>query len=243
MVFVQRLCAALLMIMALFLIVMGGRLIMLDGSFYYLLIGLVYLVAAVMAWRGDARSVWLIGAGFVATLLWSFYEVGTNYWATFPRLLVPLALFCGALLVFSSTRSQQGRWFMGLGVIALVAVVAFFARGFIAVPITSYEKLADYTLPASDNAPVDWTAYSRDTMGTRYSPFNQINRENVKDLSLAWTYRTGRNTSNPNEVDQNTPLQIGNTLYSCTPTNAVHAINATTGERKWLFDAKAKAYA
>ena len=65
----------------------------------------------------------------------------------------------------------------------------------------------------------------------------------MKDLKLAWTYRTGRNTTNDNLVDQNTPLQIDNTLYSCTPENSVHAIDATTGKRKWVFEAKASAAA
>lgn len=240
---IQRFCALLLAIMAAYLIVMGAWLILLGGSAYYLLIGLVYIAAALIAWRGDPRSVYLIGAALLGTLAWSYHEVGTDYWGSFPRLFVPLALFTGGLLIFASLSSQRGRWFLGFGTVALIATLAFFARGFVAAPVIAYERQAAYQRPAVDNTPVDWTAYSRDTMGTRYSPFDQINRDNVKDLTLAWTYRTGRDLTNPNEVDQNTPLQIGNTLYACTPENAVHAIDATTGQRKWLFEAKAKAYA
>ncbi len=112
-----------------------------------------------------------------------------------------------------------------------------------ATPVVAHQSNKPFVVAESSNTPVDWTAYSRDTMGTRYSPFTQINRQNVKELKLAWTYRTGRDTANPNAVDQNTPMQIGNTLYLCTPENAVHAVDATTGARKWLFEAKASAYA
>lgn len=112
-----------------------------------------------------------------------------------------------------------------------------------ATPILAGREAAQYRIGDSTNVPIDWSAYGRDTLGTRYSPFTQINRSNVKNLELAWTYRTGRSLSNGNQVDQNTPLQIGNTLYSCTPENAVHAIDATTGRRRWVFEAKAQAIA
>jgi quinate dehydrogenase (quinone) len=37
-------------------------------------------------------------------------------------------------------------------------------------------------------------------------------------------------------VDENTPLQIGDTLYSCTPLNVVTALDADTGKARWRFD-------
>ena len=127
------------------------------------------------------------------------------------------------------------------GVITFVALIGFFARGFVAVPVETHPSGKPFVRAESPNTPVNWTGFSRDTMGTRYSPFTQINRDNVKGLELAWTYRTGRNLTNPNQVDQNTPLQIDNTLYLCTPENSIHAVDATTGKRKWLFEAKASA--
>ena len=229
--------------MALFLVVQGVRLAGLGGSFYYAVIGLVYLVAAYWAWRNDERAAYLVGGALFGTLVWALVEVGTDYWGLFPRLLVPLAIFCAALFLFSSRGTQRGRWFLGGGAIALIALIGFFARGFVTVPVVSPQPTKSLVMAISPNTPVNWMGYSRDTMGTRYSPFTQINRDNVRDLTLAWTCRTGRDTSNANMVDQNTPLQIGNTLYSCTPENAVHAINATTGKRQWPFEAKASAYA
>ena len=240
---IKKILAVLLAIMSLFLIIMGVQLTLLGGSFYYLIIGVAYLLAASWAWRNDARAVYVAGGAFLVTLIWGLFEVGADYWGLFPRLLVPLGIFGAALFLFSTRSTNQGRWFLGAGVVASIALIAFFARGFVAVPVVPYESGKSFTLTQSDNIPVNWTGFSRDTMGTRYSPFTQVNRDNVKDLQLAWTYRTGRDTTNDNLVDQNTPLQIDNTLYSCTPENAVHAIDATTGKRKWLFEAKAKAIA
>lgn len=240
---VRKILACVLAVMALYLIVMGGRLMVIGGSFSYLVIGVAYLIAAVLAWRDDVRAAYAAGGAFAFTLIWALIEVGTDYWGLFPRLLVPGAIFAVALFLFASTGSPRGRWFLGGGAIVLIAVLAFFARGFMNVPVIAPDPAQPFQSATSDNTPVDWTAYSRDTMGTRYSPFTQINRDNVGNLQLAWTYRTGRNTSDPNLVDQNTPLQIGNTLYACTPENAVHAIDATTGQRRWLFEAHASTYA
>jgi glucose dehydrogenase len=49
----------------------------------------------------------------------------------------------------------------------------------------------------------DWPAYGRDAGGSRYSPLTQINRNNVKNLKVAWTYRTGdpRSTLSPAKSD------------------------------------------
>lgn len=239
----RKIAAVVLAIMALYLIILGGRLVLLGGSFYYVLIGLVYLLAAALAWRSDKRAAYATGIALLITIVWAFYESGADYWALFPRLLIPLVIFAVGLLLFASKRSSQGRWFLGGGVVVLLAAIAFFGRGFVMVPTVPYVSTKPFVIADSPNTPVNWTAYSRDTMGIRYSPFTQINRDNVKDLKLAWTYRTGRDTSNYNLVDQNTPLQIGNTIYSCTPENSVHAINATTGERRWMFEAKASAIA
>ena len=41
------------------------------------------------------------------------------------------------------------------------------------------------------SAAADWPAYGRTQEGTRYSPLQQITPENVKNLQVAWTFRTG----------------------------------------------------
>jgi quinate dehydrogenase (quinone) len=236
-----RLCfAAVLAVSALYLLFMGGKLALIGGSWYYALIGLTYLVSALLMARQSRLSAYLIIGALVVTLAWSAWEVGGAYWGWLPRLLVPLGFAIVAALMFSSVKETVGKALMAASVVGIVAFGGFMARGFMNVPYVSASG-DDYQIAESDNKPLNWTGYSRDTMGTRYSPFTQINRDNVQSLELAWTYETGRDVANPWKVDQNTPLQIGNTLYACTPENVIHAINATTGEGLWTYDPQATA--
>ena len=85
------------------------------------------------------------------------------------------------------------------------------------------------------------SSLARDASGTRFAPYRQITPGNVRDLQVAWTYRTGRRTTGAGAgVDENTPLQIGNVLYSCTPENLVTALDGDTGKPLWKFDPHAK---
>src|SRR5205814_7938262 len=55
----------------------------------------------------------------------------------------------------------------------------------------------------------DWVAYGRDQFGSRYSPLAQVNRDNVGELAVAWTYRTGEmeQTRQPIKLEA-TPLVV-----------------------------------
>lgn len=107
--------------------------------------------------------------------------------------------------------------------------------------ITTSVNLGD---PLSDGkqTPVgEWSAYGRSDYGQRYSPLNQINASNVKDLKLAWQIQTG-DVKGPNDVGETTyeatPLKVGNALYICTPHNWVLALDADSGQTLWKFDPK-----
>ena len=88
----------------------------------------------------------------------------------------------------------------------------------------------------------DWPAYGRDAGGSRYSPLAQINRGNVKNLKVAWTYNTGA----ANEKGRNagkaafeaTPIFVDGTLYLITPFNRVIALDPETGKERWGYDPK-----
>ncbi len=69
----------------------------------------------------------------------------------------------------------------------------------------------------------------------RYSPLTQINRANVKQLELAWTYDTGE----PGAM-QTQPVVVGDVLYGYTPTHKTFALNAATGAPLWVFDSGIK---
>jgi quinoprotein glucose dehydrogenase len=83
-----------------------------------------------------------------------------------------------------------------------------------------------------------WPVWGGDAGGSRHSPLAEITRENVADLELAWTFRTGdyRESGPVRTSFQATPVLHGDTLYLCTPFDRVFALDAESGEERWVFD-------
>jgi len=90
----------------------------------------------------------------------------------------------------------------------------------------------------------DWPAYGATNGGTHFSPANQITPENVAQLEVAWSHRSG-DVREASFVDgrytaqssfQVTPIVVDDRLYYCTPFNRVFALDAETGEELWSFD-------
>jgi quinoprotein glucose dehydrogenase len=78
---------------------------------------------------------------------------------------------------------------------------------------------------------VDWPVYAGQKEGDRYSALTQINRENVKQLKVAWTYDTGEKGGLETQ-----PLIVGHTMFGYTSSQKVFAVDATTGKELWKFD-------
>ena len=94
-------------------------------------------------------------------------------------------------------------------------------------------KTAELT-PALDpagSAPLfsRWTRSQGDNGARRYSALNQITRDNVRDLAVAWTFRSGDGAANV----QCTPIVVDGVLYAPTPGRALVAIDAATGVERW----------
>lgn len=240
--FLARLFVIVLGLMGLGLAGAGGWLIGLGGSWYYFLLGAAWIIAAVAMWRGQDKGAWIVVGSAILTLPWALWEAGFAFWPLFSRLMAPIAVAGFAALFMPALTTSQSRLkspFKPIAITALVLFVIGFALTFkthgIVKPGTD---IPGYVAAKGDNSPQDWTAYGRDTTGRRYSRFDQINRDNVDKLGVAWTFRTGRGSTG---IDQNTPLQIGDTVYSCTTANVVIALDADTGKEKWRFDPKASA--
>ena len=77
----------------------------------------------------------------------------------------------------------------------------------------------------------DWPMYGGTPENDHYSSLLQINRNNVKQLSLAWSFDTKEEGGL-----QTSPLVVEGVLYGLTPTQKVFALNAATGKLFWKFD-------
>jgi quinoprotein glucose dehydrogenase len=78
---------------------------------------------------------------------------------------------------------------------------------------------------------LDWTVYGGASEGGHYSPLTQINKANVKQLQVAWTYDTEESGGL-----QTSPIEVGGVLYGISPVQKVFALDAATGTLKWKFD-------
>ena len=79
--------------------------------------------------------------------------------------------------------------------------------------------------------PADWLMYSRTYDSQRYSPLEQINRQNVGRLQVAWTFDTGTK----GEYQSNS-LIVDGVLYTAAPDRKIIALDAATGREQWRFD-------
>lgn len=77
----------------------------------------------------------------------------------------------------------------------------------------------------------DWPVYLGGKERSLYSPLSQINRDNVSQLEIAWTYDTG----GQGEYQANN-LIVGGVLYTPTPTRKIIALDAATGRELWQWD-------
>src|SRR4051812_24299174 len=67
--------------------------------------------------------------------------------------------------------------------------------------------------PAASGPSVDWVSYGGDKGNSRYSPLDQITRENVASLRVAWRWKSD-NFSAPAETrNESTPVMVNGTLY------------------------------
>ena len=238
---VARIFSVLLCAVGMMMIVGGTTLLWFGGSAYYLLAGIGLVVAAFGYWSGRIEGAWALVATFTFTCAWALWEVGLEVWPLVPRIVAPAVLTLAGLLLAPGLAGGAGRaGVYRLGSAATAVVLAVFAfqmhqpQGVIAPAAGA----ARFVAQASADAPCDWTHYGRTEAGTRYAPFSQINRDNVDRLEVAWTYRSGDWKEGE---DQNVPLQIGDTIYTCSRHNVVAALDADTGALRWKADPQASA--
>ena len=238
-------------VMGLALGVGGAWLIALGGSWYYLIAGLACLATGRLLIGRNAYALWVFAAFVAGTLAWGLWEAGLDWWPLAIRMDVPFLL--GLLLVTpwvarrlegSALRGGRIALTLALGAFVLVALASWAYD-----PHTLEGRLAQAPAAAAPAAAAgtgvpegEWHAYGRTGHGQRYSPLAQITPQNVEQLEVAWSYRTGDVRGRPGDPEETTfevtPLKIGERLFLCTPHQNVIALDATTGAEVWRYDPK-----
>ena len=81
----------------------------------------------------------------------------------------------------------------------------------------------------------DWPVYGGTSQNDHFSPLKQINRSNVQQLEVAWSFDTGETGGL-----QTSPIVVQGVLYGITPSQKVFAVDAATGKLLWKFDSGIK---
>ncbi len=114
-------------------------------------------------------------------------------------------------------------WVLRLWSVLLIAALAWVGR-----PVSAQQQQS----PQGG----EWRYYAADAAGTKYSSLDQINKDNVKDLRIAWRWKSDNLGPRPDPYLQSTPIMAGGVLYATAGTRRdVVAIDAATGETLWVY--------
>ena len=227
---------AFLSLVGLVLVWGGIRLVVLGGSAYYLVSGFALIAAAVLLFLHRFAGYWLYAVFLVGTAAWAWTEVGSEFWGQFARLAAPLLVGAGLALGILSRRFGAVKAY-GTAII----LVAVLGGGTYLLAMAGPSRGGPVDIAAMRPG-TDWPTYAGNLAGTHHAALDQITPANVASLKPLWTYRTG---DMPGPADamtawtfEDTPLKIGNRLFLCTAHSQIHAIDADTGKRLWVYDPK-----
>jgi len=235
---VNKLTSIVMAIVAVAMLYMGGKLLLLGGSAFYALMAAGLLLTAILLFLNKRSALSLYALLMWITLFWTIWEVGFDKWQWIPRgdLFGLFGVWLALPWVVRPLTQRKFHPFLGTTVVVMIALViglCFYD------PLPQQGTITNARTPsASTGAGNDWTAYGGSTNALRFSSLNQITKDNVKDLEVAWTYHTGdlRQSDDATEYTfEATPLKANGMLYFCTPHNEVHALDPETGAVKWKY--------
>lgn len=218
----QWLLAGLMLIIGLAVGILGAKLALVGGTLYFALMGVVMVIAAVLIFRNRRGGILLYAVAFIASVIWAISDAGWNYWPLFSRLFALGVLAFLAALVWPFLASPPAKKGPAYGVAAVLAVALAVSFGwmFKSAPLVSATEAVPVKPVAPGEQQKNWAHWGNTTHGDRFAALDQINKQNVHQLQVAWVAHTGDipQSNGSGAEDQNTPLQIGDTLYVCTLT-------------------------
>jgi len=114
-----------------------------------------------------------------------------------------------------------------LGLLGLFAALLW-----VSTDMSGQDRAVSSRQPSTANG--DWTHYTADMRGTKYSPLDQIDATNFGKLEVAWRFKTDSLGPRPEYKLEGTPLAINGVLYTTGGTRrSVVALDGKTGELMW----------
>ena len=113
---------------------------------------------------------------------------------------------------------------------------------FAALAVTAAVNAASSLIAQTRPPAGEWRHYSGDTDGAKYSPLAQIDKDNVRNLRVAWRWQTpdrALQLSDPQRRagrNEQTPLMVNGTLYTVSGLGLVAALDPGTGATQWVYD-------
>jgi PQQ-dependent dehydrogenase (methanol/ethanol family) len=117
-----------------------------------------------------------------------------------------------------------------------IATLTLISASIAQQPRTVDAKLLQTAGTAKDALPGTWLTYGLTQTEQRYSQLKQIDESNVGKLGLAWT--APLTSGGGRGGTEGTPLVWNTTIYQSMDNSVVYALDARTGEQKWMYDAK-----
>ena len=85
------------------------------------------------------------------------------------------------------------------------------------------------------NSHKTWAVYRGDGGNSAYSALDEINKDNVKQLEVAWTYHTGDAEEGNRSAIQCNPIIVNGRMYITSPKLKLIALDAASGKEYWKF--------
>ncbi|MEY4634267.1 MAG: hypothetical protein RJA55_65 [Acidobacteriota bacterium] len=131
----------------------------------------------------------------------------------------------------------------------MLRAVSFIAVALVATSTIGTGTIGTSTTPGTQGTvrtpgtpDVGWTHYGGNAASQKYSPLDQINKDTVGKLKVAWRWTSPDNevvaanpTSRPG-MYHDTPLMVKGVLYTVTSLGQIAAINPATGASLWVYD-------
>ena len=127
---------------------------------------------------------------------------------------------------------------VGLLVVVAAIVLAVAVSG---APVSDVAQVLRDMRPVTDEmlrrpSDDDWLHWRRTTDGWGFSPLKEINRNNVHQLQLAWSWAMDPGTQ------VTTPLVHDGVMFLASPNSIIHALDAATGDLLWEYRRRRRSF-